>query len=138
MTKIDTNGVIELSVAKLREWCDPFVDYCWCGLDRPITREEVGEAIKNDNLVPLVNFDFGKDNDDREHHVARIAWFVVHGWEEPLGIDVGVPSMGCCIAWPVIDGNHRWAAAIYRDDHTIRAEASGAVDEIEKLMKNNF
>lgn len=127
-------GVIELSVAKLQERCDPFAGCCWCGLDRPITVRDVYAAIRDDNLAPPVNAAFGKDNDDRERHVARVAWFVVHGWDEPLGVDVGVPSLGCCPAWPVIDGNHRWAAAIYRDDRTVRAKVDGAVDEIEKLV----
>lgn len=49
-----TSGTIELSVAKLRERCDPFAGCCWRGLDRPITVEEVGAAIKDDNLLPPV------------------------------------------------------------------------------------
>lgn len=48
-------GIIELSVAKLRERCDPFAGCCWCGLDRPITVEDVYAAIRDDNLAPPVN-----------------------------------------------------------------------------------
>ncbi len=74
------------------------------------------------------------DEDDRKGHAARIAWFVVHGWDDPLGVDVGVPSMGCRPAWLVVNGNHRWVAAVHRGGRTVRAEADGAVDKIEKLM----
>ena len=131
---MNTGDAINLSVAKLRERCDPFVGCCWPGLDRPITVTEVSEAISNDNLAPPADYAFGKDSDNRAKHAARVAWFVVHGWDKPLGVDVGVPSMGCCPAWPVVDGNHRLAAAIYQNDSTIHADVSGSVDEIEKFV----
>ena len=139
-----TMGIIELSVAKLRERCDPFAGCCWPGLDRPITVEDVYAAIRDDNLAPPGTDAFGEDatgkmwtvasRSSREGHVSRIAWFVVHGWDEPLGVDVGVPSLGCRPIWLVIDGNHRWAAAICRGDRTISAVVDGSVDEIEKLV----
>jgi hypothetical protein len=50
---------------------------------------------------------------------------VVNGWAEPISIDVGVPSLGCVVAWPIVDGNHRLAAAIFRGDRAITAEISG-------------
>ena len=140
---VTTMGIIELSVAKLRERCDPFAGCCWPGLDRPITVEDVYAAIRDDNLAPPGTDAFGEDaagvwtvasRSSREGHVSRIAWFVVNGWDEPLGVDVGVPSMGCCPVWLMIDGNHRWAAAVYRGDRTIRANVDGAVSEIEKFV----
>ena len=51
-----TIGVIELSVVKLRERCDPFKGF-WLGLDQPLTIEEVDAAIESGNLVPPTNPD---------------------------------------------------------------------------------
>lgn len=136
-----TMGIIELSVAKLRERGDPFKGCFWLGLDQPLTIEEVDAAIESGNLVPPTNPDdswaagIHPDLDcDREGHAGRIAWFVVHGWNDPLAVDVGVPSLGCCPAWLVGDGNHRFSAAIYRGDHTVRAIVDGDVKIIEQLL----
>ncbi|AXH60405.1 hypothetical protein PLA107_032955 (plasmid) [Pseudomonas amygdali pv. lachrymans str. M301315] len=52
---------------------------------------------------------------------------------DPIGIDVGVPSV-TVIAWPILDGNHRVAAAIFRGDLTINAEISGCLDHICELF----
>ena len=131
---MDADGISNLSVAKLQERCDPFTGCCWSGLDKPITIEEVTEALDKNNLTPPQSYASGKDNDDRKRHAERIAWFVLRGWNTPIGVDVGVPTMGCCPAWPVVDGNHRLAAAIYRGNLTIRAEVSGAVEEINTLI----
>lgn len=73
-----------------------------------------------------------------ELHAGRIAYFVVHGWADTIGIDVGVPSLGCHIAWPVQDGNHRLAAAIYRGDETILADIDGSVNYAAELFGVNI
>lgn len=69
-----------------------------------------------------------------ELHAGRIAYFVEHGWKDAIGIDVGVPSLGCHVRWPVQDGNHRLAAAIYRGDKTILADVDGSVDYAAELL----
>ena len=67
-------------------------------------------------------------------HAARVAWFVMHGWPDAIQIDVGVPALGCVVKWPVVDGNHRFAAAIYRGDPHIEAEVSGEVRYARELL----
>ena len=112
-----------MSVFKIRAKCDPFKGCCWPGLDRPITIEEVAEAMKH-SVEPKSR---------RQEHVAAISQYVINGWDDPIAIDVGVPSMGCCPAWLIQDGNHRFAAAIVRGDDTITVNASGVVDLIDAL-----
>lgn len=71
---------------------------------------------------------------DYAYHAERIAYLVVHGWDDPIEIDVGVPSMGCHVGWPVLDGNHRLYAAMYRGDPEIRATVSGSLDYMQELF----
>jgi hypothetical protein len=52
----------------------------------------------------------------------------------PIEIDVGVPSLGCNIDWPIYDGNHRLGAAIYRNDEYIPVEISGDIDYAMNLF----
>ena len=65
-------------------------------------------------------------------HAARIAWMVANNWTDPIELDFGIPSLGH--SWyPLLDGHHRLAAAIYREDPWILANCSGSVDEIERF-----
>jgi hypothetical protein len=62
-----------------------------------------------------------------ELHASRIAFLVKNGWQDLIEIDIGVPSLGCWVDWPVLDGNHRLAAASLRGDAEILASVSGSL-----------
>lgn len=62
---------------------------------------------------------------------ARVAWFVVNGWSEPIEVDVGIPAFAC--PPQLDDGRHRLAAAWYRGDATILANCGGSCDLIEEM-----
>jgi hypothetical protein len=69
----------------------------------------------------------------RDYHIRRIAWLVKNGWDKPVEIDVGIPSMNYW-PYPLIDGHHRLCAAIYRGDLTIAASVSGSLDYAFELF----
>ncbi len=73
-------------------------------------------------------------NATAELHATRIAFLVEHGWSDHIDIDVGVPSMRCYVYWPVLDGNHRLAAASIRGDREILAMVGGCLDHAKKLF----
>lgn len=79
------------------------------------------------------SFTTAKDEWDYEMHVARVAYLAAHGWKDPIEVDVGIPSMGYFPAWPIQDGNHRFAAALIMGDKWIWADAQGEVDEIQRF-----
>lgn len=114
----------KVMVTKLQEKCDPIVNNCW-DLDPPITKSEIENDVYHGALSSP---DIHPKPTIRSEHISLIAWFVVHGWIDPIQIDVGVPSLGCYPKWPLEDGNHRFAAAIIRGDTTIDAHMSGEVD----------
>lgn len=125
-----------LSVAKLlAEWCiDPYTQVVWDGIETPITREEVAAAIAAgvggdvpSDLTPTEGL-------TRAFHVQRVAWFVIHGWSNPIEVDLGVPVMGFYPTWPILDGNHRFAAAVYRGDEAILARVAGQMSWIETFV----
>jgi hypothetical protein len=111
------------AVAKL---CNPFKKSCWYGLEKPITREEVKACIESGYAPATI----------RGGHIRKIADFVQNGWENPIQIDVGVPALHCNPKWPVTDGNHRLAAAIYRKNPEISAEISGDIEHAKSLGLN--
>lgn len=96
----------------------------------PVTPEDVLMALAANHLIdqPVAP---GADGGD---HAARVAWFIRHGWTAPIQIDVGVPSIGHAVLWPIEDGNHRLMAAAMRGDVQILAEISGEVAHIEHLF----
>jgi len=67
-------------------------------------------------------------------HVQRVAYLVVHGWRDAIDLDVGVPFMGCYVDWIIQDGNHRLAAAIFRNDLYIEALVGGQLSYAAELL----
>lgn len=119
------------SVKKLRKLCDPFKSSVW--VDEPLTWRGVTAALDEGRLL-ATSWDTSKEPWTRAQHEERVAYLVLHRDETPIQVDVGVPSLGYEASWPVEDGNHRLAAAIYRGDKTILADASGEVRLIQRLQ----
>ncbi|WP_425952933.1 hypothetical protein [Ralstonia pseudosolanacearum] len=72
--------------------------------------------------VPL-----GQQHVDAYQHARRIAWLMTGGWEDPILVDVGVPSLGYSPSWHVLDGNHRLYAAALRKDRLISVSVQGCL-----------
>jgi len=101
-------------------------------MDKPITREEIAERIREKKLCAESYKHFAPVEWDREKHLRRVAFFVVNPDPTPIGIDVGFGFDD--ERWIVHDGNHRLAAAFYRRDKTISAGISGSLDVIKELL----
>lgn len=118
-----------ISVDNLKEHCNPF-NGCWHDLLNPIKKSEVRKCISNGTQI-LTDTSFSVlgpyPKNHRQRHIQKIAWFVVNGWTEPIHIDVGIPELGARNSYIVDDGNHRFAAAIYRKDKEIRSYISGSI-----------
>jgi len=120
---------LPVPVAALQAACDPYRSSPWpVTVSKALVRAQLARRAFQSQPVPL------SPAVTAEEHAARIAYFVVHGWPDPIGIDVGVPELGCTVAWPIQDGNHRFAAAIYRGDESILAEVDGSVGYAEELL----
>jgi hypothetical protein len=66
-------------------------------------------------------------------HARRIAWLMKNGWDAPIDIDVGIPSMGF-YPYILVDGHHRLCAAIMTGETVIKAQVSGALDYAFQLF----
>ena len=113
---------------RLMALCNPLQDTPWpCG---EVGAERIAQCLAEQDYeqapVPL--------DADADRHAARIAWMIVQGWQDPIAIDVGVPEMGAGVEWPVVDGNHRLGAAIWRGDTHILAELSGSIPYLPELF----
>jgi hypothetical protein len=123
--------VLEVQVDRLLEVCDPSKVTAWGWV---ITPEEVVLAVKEDRLrsnpwnptKPMMK--------ERQYHIERVAYFVVHGWSDPIDIDVGVPSLGLNIGWVIQDGNHRFYAAVVQGYQSILATISGDLNYAQDLL----
>ena len=123
----DTQNIL---LSEIKDW-SAFNNCIW-DISFPITYEEVYLSIKKKLFKSKPSTP--KDISTREDHIQRIAYLVVNGWKDSIAIDVGAPKLGWNNSWIIIDGNHRLAAAFYKNDKYIAAEISGQVSEI----KNRF
>lgn len=117
-----------LPVSRVLALCHPLEDSPWD--TEPVTKEMVAEAL---SLGLEVSHPIPSDAHARAQ-AARIAFLVRHGWDDAIEIDVGIPSMQFQVDWPVIDGNHRLAAAAYRGDADILASVGGCLDKAFELF----
>lgn len=131
------NHVQILPVTRVLALCNPFKSNPWADCEKQITPADVAEALR---LRRYEHFPLKEGNVRRnfKYHVERIAYLVHFGWVDPIQLDVGVPSLLCHVDWPVIDGNHRLAAASFRGDLGIEAEVGGCLDYAEELFGVNF
>lgn len=111
-----------LPTAKVLALCNPLRTSPWDA--GRVTKKLVRECLKHRWLCPSP---VGHDA-TAEMHAGRIAFLVENGWQDPIEIDVGIPSMRCYVDWPVLDGNHRLAAASLRSDSDILAVVGGDLD----------
>jgi hypothetical protein len=122
--KSEGNMPILIPVERLVKVCNPLVNPPW---DRKQRLLAINNRIKNKRFAKEPVGPWGD-------HAARIAWFVVSPPEDPIEIDVGIPSVCCHVDWIITDGNHRTAAAIYREDEYIPANVSGCVSYAYELF----
>ncbi len=126
MNKSKFSEDVLFKVDKIQLLCDPFMSCCW-PIESPITTTEVDKAMRDKRFC----LDLSSGEYTRQNHIERIAYFVHNGWTDAIQIDVGCHA--CHVAWPVNDGNHRYAAAIYKNDDFILASGSGGIDVLEEL-----
>ncbi len=117
---------------RLEQW-SPFTHAVWSENPGPLTVEEVTLAIAEGRLGDRPHGD-DWSKWSRQQHVERVAYLVVYPDPTPIELDVGVPELGCHVAWPLQDGHHRLAAAFYRGDKTIEVDVSGSLDYAEHVL----
>lgn len=127
---IITTGDIRLSLAELGKHWDLSADIWGAG---SINLADVEAAVQEQRFVAdPFSPGFGSWSYDR--HVERIAYLLHHGWTDAIEVDVGIPSLGFWIDWPIQEGNHRLLAALTRKDPFILASVAGEVDFIRKMI----
>lgn len=122
---------ILVPIKKLRRLCPIFTQNPWYLQDRKKLRNEVKKRIRYGKFcdIPFDTYT-GKEYD----HAARIAYLIINKDSKPIEIDLGVPALNCFCNWPIIDGNHRFAAAIFRKEEFIKAKVSGQVCLAKKML----
>lgn len=101
-----------------------------------ITKEMVQESLRTGSYgMASESYSHARLPIERspEWHAQRVAYLVRYGWEHPIEIDVGIPSVGF-YPYPLQDGHHRLCAAIIRGDTHIRAEVSGALEHAFEIF----
>lgn len=120
-----------VSVQLLADQFHPLIDPPWEEISSGINKKEIQAAIMRGQLEQLPPYNSMAPPETRQQHINRIAWYVVNGWGDSyITIDLNAPF----ICWPVTDGNHRLAAAIYRGDDMIWADVYGSQEQIKKIL----
>jgi hypothetical protein len=115
---------VAIDVTAIKSYCNPYGSLMPWGV--VVTEQDVATALAEWRLV---------SNPDSEDHAGRIAYLVINPTSEAIAIDVGCPAFGSSSTeWMVSDGNHRLAAAIYRESSLINADVSGQLDHACELF----
>lgn len=118
---------VKIPIEKLKKFCNPLKTPPWscvCNKDSIKEALQTGRINKEPYTPRIANYD----------HAGRIAYFIRNPPTDPIGVDVGVPALGCYVKWPIIDGNHRLAAAIYKRKLTIAAVVDGSLNYAFELF----
>lgn len=95
------DNIVALLVDELMLTSDPTMSVVWDEAgDDPINCYEVDDAIDQGKLLS-VSYTPSEQVWSRQDHIARIAYLVVHGWSDPIHINMDAE-------WAIVDGNHRF------------------------------
>ena len=117
-----------MPVARLRALADPVADW-------PFLSPPPGDPVTAEWLAEIDQYDAPLDDAElwlTQCHLGRIARLMRHRWDDPIEVDVG--CLGLFVPWPVIDGNHRFYAAIMRGDEHITVDVAGDLDLANELL----
>jgi hypothetical protein len=113
---------VDIKVSRLARHCDPFRDCPW-GIR--VTRLDVWKALLERRLVSVPG---------TMDHAGRIAFLVENPATDAIEVDVGAPELGFHVSWFLLDGNHRFAAALYARRETISASVGGSLAYAKQLF----
>jgi len=116
-------------VDRLASLCDPRRTPPWsCAR---FTETDVRQAVAKRRVRPTPV----EDDQDARQHIERIAYLAIQGWDDPVEVDVGCPVLGYWgPRWPLLDGNHRFYAALIRGDKEILLSVEGQLDHAAQLF----
>lgn len=120
-TKVPLEAVLRI--------CDPRLNWPWSceAPDNETLQHLLETADEVDGEVPQTG--------TAADHIGRVRFLARRGWNDPLELDVGVPSLGYYgPKWPLLDGNHRLWAATLRHDLSIEVEVAGQVSHAATLL----
>jgi hypothetical protein len=130
-----------VKVSDLKKLSNPMDDNVWgCGfidVDEVLSCDDVSNATLPAGMrKDEEGITWADDIFSREYNIARIAWLARNGWDDtkdPISLDVYPDSM---TDWPaIVDGNHRFSAAIVNGMETIRINPSGDIDFLMDVLK---
>lgn len=116
-----TDLVVELSTAKLLEHVNPFRV-----LGIPWDRKAYASLPPHEAFKPVTDR-------DRSYSMRRVAFFMAHGWSKPVALD-WVWGLTMAIRPLIVDGHHRFCAAVLTGDERLAVDYSGPLDRIPTLV----
>lgn len=124
------NYMVLLTVAKLATLYNPLANPPWEELQgQTITSNEIKNWIDENKMTRPKKRYQAKNPETKEQHINRIAWYVSKGWGQST-ITLSFHNNH----WPIHDGNHRLAAAIYRNEEFIAANWEGSRDKLREVL----
>ena len=124
----------KISLSKLKELIDPFKRVVWVNTSSPLTREEILKATPISPKDSSWHLAYKKEEYVRRIHAGRILW-LMQNWSDnfPIKLDFGVPVLNHTPAELILDGYHRFMAAIMLNLKCVNAICSGQISKIEKF-----
>lgn len=127
-----STDLFAIPVEIIKEFVNPFEEPVWNG--------EVLSDKMIEHSTPIAEYYLNLGDDNRkewtiEQHAGRVKYLVENGWDNPIILDVGVPSLNYYNKM-LLDGNHRFAASIFKKEKTIIAELNGEIEPYSKFKVN--
>lgn len=121
------NSVEEFLCQELQKICNPFSNSC-----KSIQEYDPWGMLNPLNIKILKDFIFNKieakkpegcgfllPEIEKAYHYARIAYFVNNGWDDEILLKFGIVPNDYWPGWTIINGNHRYCAALFMNRETI-------------------
>jgi len=114
---------------------DPFEECVWAC--RPISLEDVYACTEDAQRAEVGSSpeNFGRLMSDRDFHIGRVAYLMHRGWDEETHIPtITFDAETHDDFHELLDGNHRFAAAIARGDEYFTVSVDGDLDDAERAF----
>lgn len=130
-----SDGPLIIPIEHVTAFADPLTNPPW-GDFAAITISEVRSEAETPTVCDHVEHPSELWDGCRACDIRRIAHFVVHGLPDtgldPILVDVGVGTY--YPSWPLLDGNHRIAAAVVRGEKAVTVEVAGDLERAYAVL----
>lgn len=118
--------IVELSLVRIAQRLNPYGANPFTVLEVTHEADAYADVPRQAKHLPFAHR-------DKTYHMGRIAWLIDTGWHDPITID-WLWRATTPFRPSIIDGHHRFCAAVLTGDRSIMVNYSGPINLIHELQ----